>query len=221
MRHPEEKAFSRRVNFNHDWRFIREDIAGAQKAEFNDADWALVSAPHTYNDADTFARFQKKNHSGERDQWSGKTWYRKTFSLPHECDDKQVYIEFEAVRQLAEVYLNGICLGKCENGFLPFGFDLTPHLRFGETNTLALMCDNSFVADADNEIKWSAYEGGARHSWNNPHWHPAHGGIYRNVFLHIKDKVHITLPLYNNLETTGVYAYTPEVTESLAKVGVA
>jgi hypothetical protein len=32
--------------------------------------------------------------------------------------------------------------------------------------------------------------------WNSPHWHPAHGGIYRNVYLHVTDPLHISLPLY-------------------------
>lgn len=220
MTSEEEILKARVLNFNHDWRFQRDDVEGGQGLEIDDSDWNSVSAPHTYNEADTFAHFQHKNHSGERKQWSGRTWYRKTFRLPFELEEKKVYLEFEAVRQLAEVYLNGVFLGKCENGFLPFGFDLTPHLRFGEDNLIALMCDNSFVVDEENEMKWSTYEGGAKHSWNNPHWHPAHGGIYRNVFLHVTDRLHVTLPLYSSLETTGVYVYTPEVSEHSATVGI-
>ena len=207
-------------NFNHDWRFHRDDVERAHATDFDDTAWALVSAPHTYNDVDTFAHFQTRNHSGERDQWSGRTWYRKRFRLPEHARGKKVFIEFEAVRQLAEVYLNGVYLGKCENGFLPFGFDLTPHLCLDGDNVLAVMCDNSFVADEEHEMKWSTYEGGAKFSWNNPHWHPAHGGIYRNVFLHVVNKLHVTLPLYNNLETVGVYAYTPKVTPASATVGI-
>lgn len=208
------------LSFNQGWRFIREDVSGAEALDFDDTSWALVSAPHTFNDEDTFAHYQSRNHSGERDQWSGRTWYRKTFRLPPGAFGKKVFIEFEAVRQLAEVYLNGIFLGKCENGFLPFGYDLSPHLRDGCENVLALMCDNSFVADEEGEIKWSSFEGGAKVSWNNPHWHPAHGGIYRNVHLHVTDKLHVTLPLYNNMETVGAYVYTPEVTLEQAFIGV-
>jgi hypothetical protein len=33
--------------------------------------------------------------------------------------------------------------------------------------------------------------------WNSPHWHPAHGGIYRSVYLHVTDPLHISLPLYS------------------------
>ncbi len=58
---------------------------------------------------------------------------------------RDVSIEFEAVRQVAEVYLNGHYLGACKNGFVPFGFDLTPYLEFGKPNVLAVMCDNRFM----------------------------------------------------------------------------
>lgn len=207
------------LNFNHDWKFIKEDVKGGEQIHHNDTAWADVSAPHTYNDVDTFAHYQSKNHTGERDQWQGRTWYRKHFTLPASTQGKKVFIEFEAARQLAEVYLNGTKVGLSENGFVPFGFDLTPHLIEGE-NILAVMCDNTFVKDEEGEMKWSTYEGGAKFSWNNPHWHPAHGGLYRNVYLHVTDKLHITLPLYNNMKTVGAYVFTPEVCENEASVGV-
>jgi len=43
--------------------------------------------------------------------------------------------------------LNGELLGVSKSGFIPFGFDLTPHLRFDGTNVLAVMCDNRFMKD--------------------------------------------------------------------------
>src|SRR4051812_45851989 len=135
------------LNFNPDWRFIKSDPAGAQRPDFDDAAWALVSAPHTYNDVDAFDDPSLSGHRGEQNQWGGRTWYRKSFVAPAAWKDKRVYVEFEGVRQVAEVYLNGQLLGTCKAGFTPFGFDLTPHLKFGEANVLAVMADNRFVKD--------------------------------------------------------------------------
>src|SRR5579859_6068374 len=70
------------LNFNPDWRFIKEDPAGAQAPGFDDHAWALVSTPHTYNDVDTFDNWSTPGHRGEQIQWSGRTWYRKTFNAP-------------------------------------------------------------------------------------------------------------------------------------------
>ncbi len=56
--------------------------------------------------------------------------------------------------------------------------------------------------------------------WNNPHWHPAHGGIYRNVRLYVLDPLHISLPLYSFLQTAGPYVYATEVSPESARINV-
>jgi len=202
------------LNFNPDWKFIKADPPGAARPDFDDASWVSVSAPHTFNDVDTFDDFSPPNHIGETNQWSGRTWYRKSFTLPEAYRDKRVYLEFEAVRQVAEVYLNGEPLGTNRTGFIPFGFDLTPHLHFGgATNVLAVMADNRFTLAIE-----LASIAATELPWNSPHWHPAHGGIYRNVFLHVTDPLHISLPLYSTLKTVGPYLYSTGISETQATV---
>ncbi len=122
-----------------------------------------MSAPHTYNDVDTFDNWSTPGHRGEQIQFGGRTWYRKTFRLPETYRGRRVYIEFEGVRQVAEVYLNGTLLGVSKTGFTPFGFDLTPHLRFGrEANVIAVMCDNRFMKDPLDEATAAAISGATR-----------------------------------------------------------
>src|SRR5579859_6704186 len=124
------------LNFNPDWKFIKADPAGAQGMACDDNGWPIVSVPHTYNDTDTFDDWSIRGHHGEQNQWGGRTWYRKTFTVPQSLAGKKVYIEFEAVRKVAEVYLNGKLLGTSKTGFIPFGFDLTPFVKFGKPNVL-------------------------------------------------------------------------------------
>ncbi|MBF0196585.1 MAG: DUF4982 domain-containing protein [Planctomycetes bacterium] len=213
-----------KLNFNVDWKFIRDNVAGADAPSFDHSSWKTVSCPHTYNDTDTFDNFSPEGHRGEMDQWGGKTWYRKSFDIPADWDGKTVIIEFEAVRQFAEVYCNGVKVAHCENGFVPFGADLSKHLKPGEKNIIAVACDNSFVKDSDfggdRKKVWHHFAGGAKLPWNNPHWHPAHGGIYRNVFLHVSGPLYLTQPLYNNMETVGTYAYALNPSRKKADVGV-
>jgi len=108
------------LNFNPDRRFVKADPAGASAPGFDDAAWSVVSAPHTYNDVDTFDNWSTPGHRGEQIQWSGRTWYRKTFTAPAAWRGKKVFIEFEAVRQIGEVHLNGQLLGTHKTGFTPF-----------------------------------------------------------------------------------------------------
>ena len=207
-------AFGARLNFDPDWKFIKADPPGAAAPGFDDRAWTSVSLPHTFNDVDTFDDWSPPNHVGEMNLWSGRTWYRKTFALPEPFKAMKVFVEFEAVRQIAEVYLNGHLLGVSKTGFLPFGFDLTPYLKFGGAkNVLAVMADNRFTPETDMaRIVKTALP------WNSPHWHPAHGGIYRNVYLHVADPLHISLPLYSFLQTEGPYVYATEISRSSARV---
>src|SRR5262245_57971765 len=84
-----------KLNFDFDWRFIKQDMPGAQAPAFNDSTWTSISCPHTYNDTDTFDDFSLPNHRGEQNQFGGRTWYRKTFTAPQSWDGKMIYIEFE------------------------------------------------------------------------------------------------------------------------------
>jgi beta-galactosidase len=199
----------RQLNFNPDWRFMRADVTGAELPAFNDATWSQVSCPHTWNDIDTFDNFANGGHQGESELWTGVAWYRKAFLLPPEAAGKKVFIEFEGVRQVADVYLNGQHLGQDKTGFIPFGFDLTPHLNPGGTNVLAVRVDNRFDKQFTGDTPW-----------HHPNWHPPHGGIYRNVSLHVTDPVHVTLPLYAHLHTEGIYGWVDNLSTERATVGV-
>lgn len=199
---------------------MRDDRPGSETTDYDDSQWPLVSAPHTFNDVDTFDDWSPEGHAGEMDQWGGRTWYRKQLNAPLSWQGRSVVIEFEAVRQVGEIYVNGQFVGRSENGFLPFGIDLSPYLKYGEENLIAVMVDNTFFKDTEGgRALWHAYGGGAKFSWNNPHWHPAHGGLYRNVYLHVENSLHLTRPLFSNLGTVGTYAYAVE--PSRERTGIA
>ncbi|WP_282122046.1 glycoside hydrolase family 2 protein [Algibacter mikhailovii] len=200
-----------KYNFNVDWKFIKENPENAHELGFDDTSWSTVSCPHTFNDVDTFDDLSHGHHDGEDNQWRGTVWYRKHFKLPKSDTSKKVYIEFESVRQIADVYINGTHIGQNQTGFIPFGFDLTPYLKFGEDNIIAVKVNND---------RGDHFRDNFPLVWNHEHWHPTHGGIYRNVFLHVMDPLHITLPLYDNLETLGTYVYAENISQTNADIFV-
>lgn len=103
--------------------------------------------------------------------------YRKTFDVPAEWKDKKVFVTFDAVAHEAEVYINGVSVVKHSCGYTAFTADLTEHLKFGEKNVIAVKCDS-------------------RESLNVPPFgfvidYMTYGGIYREVYLNVKEKDHI------------------------------
>lgn len=188
-----------RYSFDRNWKFLREDAAGAQAPDFDDAAWADVTTPHTYNDVDTFNRIISHG-GGQEGAYMGPAWYRKRFTLPETLKNRKFFLEFEGMRQAGQIYLNGKEIGLSENGVTAYGVDLTPHLNFGPTgNVLAVRIDNS------SKYHERATDDGFE--WNVRDFNPSYGGINRHVWLHVTGKIHQTLPVYDGLQTTGVYVY--------------
>ena len=97
-----------RINFNLNWRFIREDVPGAEAPDFDDSHWTTVSTPHSFNDVDSFRKII--SHSGgDLGTYKGLSWYRKHFKLPAGFSGRKIFLEFEGMRQAGDIFLNGKC----------------------------------------------------------------------------------------------------------------
>jgi len=55
-------------SFNSGWKFIRADVTNAEQIAFDDSKWSDVSAPHTFNDADSYAAIISHG-GGDRKAW--------------------------------------------------------------------------------------------------------------------------------------------------------
>jgi beta-galactosidase len=189
----QSKGGRAKYNFNPGWKLFVGDPKGAEAPSFDDSAWKEVTLPRAWNEDDAFRKDIK-------DLSTGVAWYRKRFRLPAGAAGRKVFLEFEGIRQAGEFYLNGKHIGRHENGITAFGFDVTDALRPApEENVLAARIDNSW--DYKEKATGSAFQ------WNDRNFYANYGGINKNVFLHVTDKLHQTLPLYSNLGTTGVYVY--------------
>ncbi|MGD0651919.1 MAG: DUF4982 domain-containing protein, partial [Verrucomicrobiia bacterium] len=189
-------------NFNPGWKFIKEDVADAEKPDLDDSKWATVSTPHTYNDIDSFDELITRG--GEVSLYMGLACYRKHFKLPAGAEGCKVFIEFEGMRQAARFFVNGKAVGKYENGVTPCGIDVTDAVFFGDK-------ENVLTVKITNVTNYPEEATGTVFQWESKDFNPNYGGLNRNVWLHIVGKVYQTLPLYENLKTTGVYVYATNI----------
>jgi hypothetical protein len=86
---------------------------------------------------------------------------------------------------------------------MAFGFDITDEVEPApQENILSARIDNSW--DYREQATNTTFQ------WNDKNFYANYGGINKNVYLHITDKLYQTLPLYSNLGTTGVYIYAQD-----------
>lgn len=185
-----------KYNFNPGWKLSMGETAGAESPAFDDSAWKAITTPRAFNEDDAF---KKDIH----DLTTGVAWYRKRFKLPAADAGRKVFLEFEGLRQAGEFYLNGQWVGRHENGVTACGLDVTSLVKFGDQeNVLAVRIDNRW--DYREKATNSPFQ------WNDRNFNANYGGINKNVYLHVADKLYQTLPLYSNLGTTGVYVYADE-----------
>jgi beta-galactosidase len=190
-------------NFNPGWKFEFGNIPGADQPDFDDSSWTNVSLPHTWNETDSY-RAHIRHNSGDTTEKLGIGWYRKHFKLPASADGQKIFLQFDGMRQAGHFFLNGQPIGLYENGVTAFGFDITKYVKFGgQDNVLAVKADNS--AGYREEATNTAF------LWNAKDFNPNFGGLNRDSTLIVTSPIYQTLPLYENLKTSGVYIYPQNI----------
>ncbi|MDX5568876.1 glycoside hydrolase family 2 TIM barrel-domain containing protein [Streptomyces sp. ID05-04B] len=178
---------------NSGWRFIRQDVAGAQAPGFDDSGWTSVTTPHTWNAVD--------GADGGNNYYRGVGWYRRHYTVPSELAGKRLYLQFAGVNQVADVWVNGTYLGQHRGGYARFRFDATAVLVPGGDNVIAVKATNA----RDTGIA----PVGADYTFQ--------GGIYRNVSLWAVDDLHVRM---TDFAGPGVYLRQSNVTAASATVTV-
>lgn len=154
-------------DFNQNWLFLKGDINNAEQFEFNDLEWREVNLPHDWAIEGPFNNKYNARTGGLPVHGTG--WYRKHFQINKDYSEKIVSIEFDGAMNNAHVWVNGQFAGKRPFGYIGFEFDITPFIKFGEQNVIAVR-----LTPEDLSSRW--YPG---------------AGLYRNVRLKINNKLHI------------------------------
>jgi beta-galactosidase len=185
--------------FNNDWEFVK----GIDTAFSNDlllkngqVKWEKISLPHTAN----IEPIEKVTQ-----QWQGICFYRKFFSIPASYKGKHIAIQFDGAMEEADVYLNGKHIFKHLGGYLPFYIDISNEVIVGSGNSILVKLDNR-----DNPLI--------------PPGKPLLGldfnyysGIYRNAWLIVKDKLHISNAIAaNKIAGGGVFVHYENISPQSA-----
>ena len=184
------KKVRENVDFTEGWKFYLGDDSIAYNTQYDDAKWRILDLPHDWS---IEADFSLKNPAtpGGGALPGGIGWYRKDFVVDKSDKGKNVYIDFDGIYWNSKVWINGHLLGERPNGYISFRYDLTPYIKVGERNVIAVRVDNS--------------------KQPNSRWYSG-SGIYRNVRLVTTNALHVDL--------WGTYVTTPTVTKDNAEIKI-
>ena len=151
------------------------------KGGYDDSSWRALDLPHDWaielpfeHDDSGQGDSQLRSHGykplGRRYPQNSVGWYRREFEIPAGDAGRRIRVEFDGMFRDALIWVNGCFVGRNDNGYAPFGFDLSDFLAYGKKNYILLRVDASF---GDG---WF-YEG---------------AGIYRHVWLTKTDAVHLS-----------------------------
>jgi len=148
-----------RISLDFGWRFVQQDITGAESVGFDDSDWQKVLLPHDWS---IEGEYKESNPSGIAGAFlpAGIGWYRKSLHIEELRQDDRYFIEFDGVYMNSDVWINGHHLGKRPYGYISFSYDLTPWLTEGQ-NVLAVRVDHSKTPSG----RWYTGSGIYRHVW--------------------------------------------------------
>ncbi|WP_410222161.1 glycoside hydrolase family 2 TIM barrel-domain containing protein [Pedobacter sp.] len=185
------KAQNTRLNipFNNNWKFAKI----TDTAQTRDH-WQNVNLPHTWNAVD----MQTGNNFYE-----GEALYEKSYVFDEKLKGKRIFIRFEGVGQVADLYVNNSLIGSHKGGYSAFAFDISYAVKYGENNLIKIKVNNKARADVIpvNHFLFGIY-----------------GGIYRPVSLIITDLVNISVTDY---ASSGVYITQKNVSKQKADVSIA
>src|SRR5713101_6779998 len=180
-----------RTQLTDNWRFIPSNsLTGAETVEYDDSAWAVVSVPHTWDTVNGVTRYTN-------------SWYRIHFAIPLTLASNSIYMYFEGVFQVADVYVNGQHLGQHRGGYTRFSFDATRAITFGGDNVLAVKVSNASCADCLPD--------------GTPRLFKGYGGIYRKAWYISTSKYHVSTTDY---ASTGVYITPSNLTDTSADLSI-
>lgn len=156
------------------WLFHRGAVEGGERPELIDRDWRSITVPHDFSIEDRLdgsLPFDKATPTGSASGFipGGTAWYRRHLTLAAGDAAGVVLLHFEAVYMHADIWVNGLQVGRHDNGYTAFQIDLTDLVKAGN-NVIAVR-----VQHEDPSSRW--YAG---------------SGILRPVHLDLLNRVHLS-----------------------------
>jgi beta-glucuronidase len=138
MLRPQQNATRAILGLSGLWDFATDpDEAGEAQHWFNGIPRPRqVAVPGSWNEQFT-----------DTDLYLGPGWYTRVVDIPRSWEEGDVLIHIGSAVYAARVWINGHEVGSHAGGHLPFGFDITDHIEWGEPTRIAIRVENKLRPD--------------------------------------------------------------------------
>lgn len=158
------------------------------------SNWQEVKIPHTWNARDM--QTEMNNY------YAGEAYYKKEYTPAADLKDKRVFLRFQGVGSVAEIYVNKTYAGNHKGAYSAFAIEISKLLNYGEPNEILVKVDNAARPEVIpvNHTLFGVY-----------------GGMYRPVELIVTEAVNIAVTDY---ASPGIYISQKNVNSKSADVSV-
>jgi len=176
------------LNMDTNWLYSKQNLLNGEMANLDDSGFEQVSVPHANTILDRHLNIDVNDYRFI-------SWYRRHFVLDAQYTGARVFIEFEGVATVADVYVNGQFVKQHKGAYTSFTYDITDFIKTnGQDNVLAVKVDSTRRPDVPPE-------GGSVD-------YALFGGIVRDVNMIITNPVYLA----------DTFITTPDVNIQQAKV---
>lgn len=154
-----------KINLNFDWKYSEKFEEDFLKADYKDDAFVNVNIPH--------ANKEIPYNNFDEEMYQFVSCYRKHVTIDESLKGKKLVLEFEAVANAADVYINGEFAFSHKGSYTAFSHDITDFIKYGEDNVIAVKVDSTERDDIPpfgNVVDYLVY-----------------GGIYREVYIYVHE----------------------------------
>lgn len=169
-----------RFYLNRKWKYT-EEFSGSLLLQPMEGGKA-IEIPHTM--------CETPFHYIDSSKWPKEGIYQRVFTAPKDWRGKALLLTFEGVAHKASVYVNGALVATNTCGYNMFSADISTKVDFGSKNLITVRVDaGPTLNQPPFTIKEQLLADYTKEE--APVDEPAFGGIYRDVYLEVKELIHM------------------------------
>lgn len=131
--YPQQNDFRNVLSLSGMWLFQKDSLDVGEREGWQNGlkNARPIAVPGSWNEQFTDSR-----------DYLGTAWYERETFVPSGWQGQKIYLRVGSANYAAQVWVNGELVGKHDGGHLPFAFDISSRIRWGQENRISIRVEN-------------------------------------------------------------------------------